>query len=272
MSIRKAIQRAYENARSRGWNKIFLSVDIHDTIAESNYKATMPEIIPEAMEAVKYLNTLPEMCLILFSSCYDKDYSTYMKHFEDNGMHFKYFNENPEVSNTETGDFSKKFFYSALVDDKAGFDTGDWPELIKAVKDYRYLLEETDVRISFKIQIEPDTNKKYFTLYEFDMWDSIEYAGRCGPFPTMTIANNTRDKNIKQSLLAHSNYKKAQEAEEAFESSLVVKYPDPIERESVHPRLREEWYAMMEAKHPWFLNQSYDILEYGKIRELKVYL
>lgn len=272
MSITKAIRKAYENARSRGWDKIFVAVDIHDTITASNYKATMPEIIPEAKEAIQFLNTLPEMNLILFSSCYEKDYSTHMQHFEDNDMHFKYFNENPEVPNTETGDFSKKFFYSAIVDDKAGFDTEDWHELISAVKAYRHLLYDGGPSVSFKIHREPSTGRHYVLLYEFSGWDSIESLGRIGPYSTNASANRARDQLTKQSLIEHQNYKKAEEAEAEFAAALRIKYPDDIERECRYAPEHEEWIAWMEANHAWFNNQSFDVVEYGPVRELKMYL
>lgn len=138
--IHDMVEAAYLNAKKRGWDKIYIAVDIHDTIAESNYKNTLPDVYPEAIVAIKYLQSLPECVLILFSSCYEKDYETYMKHFESFGLKFDYFNENPQVPNTATGDFTKKFYYNMIIDDKAGFRPKHWNQVIEYVAMFRHLI------------------------------------------------------------------------------------------------------------------------------------
>ena len=52
----------------------------------------------------------------------------YIKVFEENGIHFDYINENPEVDNNELGNFDKKLYFNIGIDDKFGFDAenGDW--------------------------------------------------------------------------------------------------------------------------------------------------
>ena len=95
----------------------------------------MPKIIPEAEKAIKEIQEFPEIVLILFSSSYH--HSEYIEYFKSNGMNFKYFNENPEIADTKTGDFSKKFFYNALIDDKAGFEIEEWDGVVESIKKHR---------------------------------------------------------------------------------------------------------------------------------------
>lgn len=143
--ISDAVKQAYLCAKERGWDKIYIAVDIHNTIADSNYKNTMPDILDEAKDAISKINKFfPEIVLILWSSCYEKDYEKYMTYFHNNGMSFAYFNENPEVKNSETGDFSIKFYFNVLVEDKAGFVKSDWKYLLESISKYRCLLIQKD--------------------------------------------------------------------------------------------------------------------------------
>lgn len=135
MALTDSIINAYKYNKKVGRQKIYWAVDIHDTIAHSNYADEMPTVIPEAIEALKILQAFPETVLILFSSSYH--HAQYIEHFMKQGVYFKYFNENPEVCDTATGDFSKKFYYNVLIDDKAGFVQDDWNEVLNTTRVYR---------------------------------------------------------------------------------------------------------------------------------------
>lgn len=50
------------------------------------------------------------------------------------GISVHYANENPEVGNTATGNFDRKFYFSVVVDDKAGFDPSEWEDIALAVR------------------------------------------------------------------------------------------------------------------------------------------
>lgn len=142
MNLDKVIQNAYVYNKKVGRKSVYLAVDIHDTIARSNYADEMPEVIETAMDALRKLNEFPEIVLILFSSSYNHE--QYISYFIHHGVRFKYFNENPEVCDTKTGDFSKKFFYNVLIDDKAGFELSDWDVVVNSITKHRGVFEDQE--------------------------------------------------------------------------------------------------------------------------------
>ena len=131
LSITELFDRAYGTARERNWGTIYVMVDIHGTILRNNYGGISYESYPRSMEGLKALYDRRDVVLILYSSCYEVDYGKYVGYFGSYGIHVRYFNENPEISNTLTGCFDRKPYSSVLLDDKAGFDPDrDWDEII----------------------------------------------------------------------------------------------------------------------------------------------
>lgn len=128
MSLQNAIIKARETAISRGWDKIFVAIDLHDTIIPSSYvlENTL-SFYNGAKGALQMMSADPEVCLILFTSSFPENLKSVYKLFEENHINFEYFNCNPEVANTDNGNFTDKFYYNVLLEDKAGFDPAqDW--------------------------------------------------------------------------------------------------------------------------------------------------
>jgi hypothetical protein len=47
--------------------------------------------------------------------------------FESNGIRFTFINKNPHAKNTPRSIFEQKFYFSVLLDDRAGFEPiSDW--------------------------------------------------------------------------------------------------------------------------------------------------
>lgn len=130
MSILTAIQKAYQTAVSRGWDTLYVLVDVHDTIAVSNYKDAEVQFYPEAIQALREIQQYPEVKLVLWTCCYSKDAARLIKRLAQEGVRIDGFNRTP-VANTATGCFSKKPYYSIMIDDKAGFDPSEWPEVAR---------------------------------------------------------------------------------------------------------------------------------------------
>lgn len=129
MSIAKAFRTANAKKEDRGWDKIYVAVDWHDTICESTYTDGVAYgFYPKAIECLRMMSGNPQISLILYTSSYisvSEDFMRFCRHEYD--INFEFFNCNHDVANTSYGDFGKKFYYDILVDDKAGFDPDeDW--------------------------------------------------------------------------------------------------------------------------------------------------
>lgn len=135
MSILRAVQRAYQVATERDWNRVYWCIDLHGTVFESSYDSSEVHFIDdETVRALQLIRSLPETKIILWSSVYAQDAETAVAKFAAEGILVDYVNCNDEVENTSTGNFDAKFYFSILVDDKAGFDPKSWPEVAALAK------------------------------------------------------------------------------------------------------------------------------------------
>jgi len=127
--IHNAIQRAYEKFNTCHWTKIYIALDIHGTVANPDYKDVSSKLYRSALEPLRAIASLPEVSIILYSCCHPADYNKYYALFERYNISILDFNKNSEVHNTETGCFDSKFYFSVLIDDKAGFEPWMWPSV-----------------------------------------------------------------------------------------------------------------------------------------------
>lgn len=125
--ITDSIEKAYADFESRKWDKIYIALDIHGTVADSDYKKPSSRLYDIAIEPLQIISNLPEVCIILFSCCHPEHYRSYFDLFKIYDINVKYFNCNPEVANTETGCFDRKFYYNLIFEDKGGFSPNEWP-------------------------------------------------------------------------------------------------------------------------------------------------
>lgn len=127
------IEKAFKIKKERGWDTLYWAIDFHDTLFKAKYdKDQSVELYPYAGQVLEKLCKSNNI-LIAFSSTPTDKVQKICDYCQDIfGIHFKYINENPEYfPKTDYADFSKKFYYNVLLDDKAGFDPHtDW-ELIK---------------------------------------------------------------------------------------------------------------------------------------------
>lgn len=135
MSIQKAFEAAFRRKQEKAWDKIYVVVDIHDTILQACYeKEETYMYLPYAKSALQLLSSRDDICLILWSGCYPERLAVYCGQFARDGIHFDYVNENPEVGNSAFQDFSRKLYFNVGIDDNFGFNPEtDWLEVIEAV-------------------------------------------------------------------------------------------------------------------------------------------
>ena len=127
--ITKAFLRALEEKQRRKWNMLYVAVDLHYTIIKG-YTGDNIEVYPYAKEVLQKLSQSPEITLILFTSSYADALTPFFSWCIQNNILFKYLNVNPECQNNKTGDFSQKFYYNVLIDDRAGFTPEtDWESI-----------------------------------------------------------------------------------------------------------------------------------------------
>jgi hypothetical protein len=138
--ISKAIIKAYQEMYQRKWTALYFAIDLHGTIIE-RYTGDDIKAYAGAEEALRMISSIPEIVTILFTSTSEKSLRPFDEWALDRLIFFKYLNENPECSSNKTGDFSKKFYFNVLLDDRAGFDPEvDWKEVIVSLDTARIML------------------------------------------------------------------------------------------------------------------------------------
>lgn len=128
-----AFKKAYATKLARNWNKIFVAVDLHDTIFKSDYGKEFATdwVNAEALIALQKMSMDPEICLIMYTCSHQKNIDLYMEELAKHDIHFEYANWNPEVPNTLLSDFSGKFYFNIMIDDKAGFVVDEWKDIVE---------------------------------------------------------------------------------------------------------------------------------------------
>lgn len=176
LSIKNLFRKTKNIAKKKLWDKVFIMVDVHETILESDYKndSTKFKYYPKALEALKMLSQDPFYELILWTSCDKARADQYKVEFQNHGIKFKYFNHNPEVPNTSYAKFDQKFYFNIILDDKAGFEAEtDWIYLIDYLKEEvrnerRARIEKEAKLVHQKLRGIVSLQQIYEVLEEFD--------------------------------------------------------------------------------------------------------
>jgi len=123
------IERTFNDKQRRGWTRISICVDVHDVILEGKYNRfnTGASYMPNALNVLRNWSKRDDICLILWSSSHTDSLTKVCDDLLKQGIKFDHINSNPECPNTDLCDFSKKFYFNILLDDKAGFEGAtDW--------------------------------------------------------------------------------------------------------------------------------------------------
>ena len=118
----------------------YLMIDVHNTIFKPTFsKEEDFQYFQYAKQCLQLLSKHPKTKLILWTGCYPDRIEMYLKHFEENEIHFDYVNENPECENTSYACLDKKFYFDIGFDDKFGFEgSKEWrllyPVLLSILK------------------------------------------------------------------------------------------------------------------------------------------
>ena len=72
MDIAKAFEVAFNRKIEKNWEKIYVVVDIHDTILRAYYENEETyDYYPYSRESLQLMTNREDICLILWSGCYD---------------------------------------------------------------------------------------------------------------------------------------------------------------------------------------------------------
>ena len=128
MSIIKSFSEALKQKDERGWEKLYVLVDIHNTIFKPCYHNEETfDWFPDALEVLQYLTKDTRFDLILWTSSYQDKIQMYLEEFEKHNIKFNMININTEVESGDLGCFEEKTYYNIGIDDKFGFDAlTDW--------------------------------------------------------------------------------------------------------------------------------------------------
>jgi len=131
MGILKAFDNAFQKKRERGWEKIYVFVDIHETILKPTYTDSSEKCFYKlAKETLQILSNRKDISLGLYTCSYPEEIQDYLEYFIENGIHFEHINSNLEEGNNKYACFSEKPYFNVLLDDKAGFDPEeDWRKI-----------------------------------------------------------------------------------------------------------------------------------------------
>ena len=130
-TITDLFDEAWKKKEQRGWELVYIMVDLHGVVLPPNYHKhnDLQFISPHAEECLRYLTEQEDVCLILWSSSHVEEILNVRQWLAHRRVFFSFVNENPLEKNTEYADFTKKPYFSIVLDDKAGFEPDDWEDV-----------------------------------------------------------------------------------------------------------------------------------------------
>lgn len=134
MALETAIRNSLKKFHDRKFDCFYIAVDAHETFIRPTYDSDAPfEFInDDAKTALQFLSNIDEVCLILWTSMWDDDVELLEEWLATHNIYFSEFNQNQYEDSTAYANFDSKFYFSLLLDDKAGFDPSvDWKTVIR---------------------------------------------------------------------------------------------------------------------------------------------
>lgn len=138
MNIIKVFEKAFKQKTENNWDKIYVLVDVHDTIMVGMKPEPGSEQLvwfDKALEALKLMQERSDICLIMWTGAYPLRINGYRAALAKKGIKFDYENENPEVDDSDFYCVDSKIYYNVGIDDRFGFEPEkDWDVIIKYLK------------------------------------------------------------------------------------------------------------------------------------------
>jgi len=136
--IRKTFRQAFKRKAEKGWNCIYILVDLHGTILKPCYES--PETYsyyPWAIETLQKMSKRKDIKIILWSCSYPEDLKEHINRFGRQDVYFSDIGQNRFELNTGFQCFDQKPYFNVGLDDKFGFNPEeDWEEIYKLLGEY----------------------------------------------------------------------------------------------------------------------------------------
>lgn len=125
------IKNAFALKKAKDWPEIYFAIDLHGTIIPSGRtshdKTDERKFYPGAEEVLRNLTNRKDIITILWTSTPMDRIAEVWDWLCNHGIHFTYLNGNPHAANTPRSDFTKKFYFNVVLDDRGGFEPEtDW--------------------------------------------------------------------------------------------------------------------------------------------------
>ena len=131
------ISHAFHKVQSRNWPFVYFAIDVHDTIFKGTYKKDNEgkQFYPWAEQVLRNLSKNPKIKLLIYTSSHEQPARDVIKWLESHDIKIYALNDNPDHTGTHLCDFSKKFYFDILLEDKAGFEGWhDWFLIMKELQ------------------------------------------------------------------------------------------------------------------------------------------
>lgn len=123
------LERAFKRRREKGYPFLFVAIDLHDCIIEGKYNRLNEgaAFFPGALEVLAAWTKRTDIKLILWTSSHSDAIADALYRLYSHGVIFDFINGNPACASTDLCDFSSKWYFDVLLDDKASFEgPTDW--------------------------------------------------------------------------------------------------------------------------------------------------
>lgn len=134
------LDKAFKRMKERSYPKLYWAIDLHDVIIEGKFSKWNEgrAFYPDAHEVLKFLSDHNQMVIILYSASQRDSLDDIIKWLLEHGIKVDYVNDNPDMPTGHLCDFSKKFAFDILLEDKAGFvGETDWTIIKDKLKELK---------------------------------------------------------------------------------------------------------------------------------------
>ena len=134
------IANSFRTGKERGYYESYWCIDLHGVICKPTYKRDYKyTFYKDAKKVLQFLSKRKDIMLILYTCSHNDSISRARSWLFKHKIIFDYTNENRRIKSNRVSNFSQKFHFNVLLDDKAGFEGDkDWAIVKKELeKEYK---------------------------------------------------------------------------------------------------------------------------------------